>query len=238
MDVLLIIPCYNEEKRLQTEVFNDFMNRHTEIKFLFVNDGSSDNTGEILQKLCSSHPDAKLLELPKNSGKAEAVRQGMLYADNFDTPFRFVGFLDADLATPLEELPAMLSYATESSICISGCRFSRLGGRIKRNPIRHFIGRIFATAASLYLDLPVYDTQCGAKFYTFDAIAGVFQKPFVTQWLFDIEILQRLIQIYGKERIIKDCFEYPLHNWEDKSGSKIKICAILLDLVRLIFFKE
>lgn len=236
MDALIIVPCYNEEKRLPAKIFANFIKQHREITFLFVNDGSSDNTGKVLGGLCSAHPNAELLELPGNQGKAEAVRQGMLHAAK--RKVRFIGFTDADLATPLEELLKMLLCARNSTLCISGCRFLRLGSKIKRHPARHFIGRIFATAASIYLDLPVYDTQCGAKFYAAETIEEVFQTPFVTRWFFDVEILKRLIRIYGRDKVIEDCFEYPLHCWEDKSGSKIRLFAVLKDFIRLLFSKN
>ena len=232
MNALIIVPCYNEEKRLPAEVFADFMKQHRELEFVFVNDGSSDGTGAVLKELCSAHPNAELLELPENKGKAEAVRQGMLHAAERDV--RFIGFTDADLATPPEELTDMLFCTRESTLCVSGYRFLRLGGRIKRHPWRHFIGRIFATAASMYLDLPVYDTQCGAKFYASETIKKVFDQPFVTRWFFDVEILNRLLRIYGRDRIMEDCFEYPLHCWEDKSGSKIRFFAVLKDFIRLL----
>ena len=236
MNALIIVPCYNEEKRLPAEVFSNFLKQHREIAFIFVNDGSSDDTGNILQELCSAHPNAELLELPKNKGKAEAVRQGMLQA--VDRNVRFIGFTDADLATPLEELLDMLNCTKDSTLCISGCRFLHLGSKIKREPVRHFVGRIFATAASTYLDLPVYDTQCGAKFYASETIGKVFNTPFATKWFFDVEILKRLLRIYGKDRVIEDCFEYPLHCWEDKSGSKIRLFTVLKDFICLLLSKN
>lgn len=236
MDASIIVPCYNEEKRLPTDVFSDFMKKHREIAFLFVNDGSSDKTGEVLRKLCLEHPNAEYFELAQNSGKAEAVRQGMLQALVSKAPF--IGFWDADLATPLEELPRMLASAKDSTLYVSGCRLLRLGTRIRRNPFRHYIGRVFATAASLYLDLPVYDTQCGAKIYAADVVSAVFRKPFVSEWCFDVEILRRMTRLYGRERIIADGLEFPLSCWEDKSGSKIRLWRVMKDLFRLLSLKD
>ena len=236
MDALIIVPCYNEELRLPTEAFASFMKNHQAITFLFVNDGSSDNTGAVLEKLCAVHPNARRLELLKNCGKAEAVRRGMLHAAKL--PARFFGFWDADLATPLEELPGMLAATADSTLYVSGCRLLRLGTKIRRNPLRHYIGRIFATAASMYLDLPVYDTQCGAKLYAAETVSAIFQKPFVSEWCFDVEILRRLTKLYSKERIIRDGLEFPLCCWEDKSGSKIRPLIVIKDLFRLLFLKD
>ena len=221
---------------MPADAFAGFMKIHPEMSFLCVNDGSRDNTGEVLKKLCAANPNAALLELTDNCGKAEAVRQGMLHAA--DTGVRFIGFLDADLATPPEELTGMLASAWESVLCISGCRLVRLGSAITRSPWRHFAGRIFATAASLYLNLPVYDTQCGAKLYAAEAVGSIFQKPFVTKWFFDVEILRRLLRLYGRERILADTLEYPLRSWADRAGSKIRFFPALADFIRLLLSKD
>lgn len=236
MKALIIIPCYNEEKRLPEKDFADFMEQHREISFLFVNDGSTDNTGEILKKLSSKFTNADMLELEKNCGKAEAVRRGMLHAAK--SKVQFIGFFDADLATPLSELPGMLDCAEESTLYISGCRIMRLGSNIKRKFLRHIAGRIFATAASILLDLPVYDTQCGAKLYTAETVNRIFSRKFVTKWFFDVEILRRMIRIYGREQVISNAVEYPLHHWIDKDGSKIKIFVVLSDFISLLLSKD
>lgn len=232
----IIVPCYNEAERLDLDQFSCFMKQHPEFFFLFVNDGSSDNTGELLKKFCSNHAGADLLELKKNCGKAEAVRAGMLHAKEF--PVTFIGFYDADLATPLEEFCEMLALARENTLFISGCRIMRLGSTIVRKTSRHLLGRVFATAASWHTDLPVYDTQCGAKIYHIRTIEKAFQRPFVTKWFFDVEILRRLISVYGREQLIDNSVEYPLHCWIEKSGSKLRLFAILSDFIRLLTTRD
>ncbi|MBF0331821.1 MAG: hypothetical protein HQL17_07775 [Candidatus Omnitrophica bacterium] len=104
-------------------------------------------------------------------------------------------------------------------------RVKLLGRTIERNPLRHYAGRIFATAASLILDLPVYDTQCGAKLFRVnDRLKLVFNKPFTVKWIFDVELLARLIitEKAGHPAVKDICVEYPLHAWIDKKGSKLR----------------
>ena len=234
----IVVPCYNEGKRLKCEDFSQFIKKHQEFIFLFINDGSTDNTGFILKTFCSNHSNVTFLELNKNYGKAEAIRLGILHIIHRNPITPFIGFCDADLATPLNELHAMLNLTNDNTLFISGCRIKRLGSTITRKATRHILGRIFATAVSLHLNLPIYDTQCGAKIYNSSFIAKVFQKPFVTKWFFDVEILRRLITIYGKKYVIDNSLEYPLQCWIEKTGSKINFYTALTDFIKLLFTKD
>lgn len=186
--------------------------------------------------MCSQER-AVFLKLTKNCGKAEAVRQGILHANKLGD-FDFIGFWDADLATGLEELQRMCNTIEDKTIYISGCRLLRLGGAIQRKQLRHLLGRGFATAVSLHLDLPVYDTQCGAKLYKAQCIKAVFEKPFVTRWFFDVEILRRLIKFYGKETVLNDSIEMPLYRWLDVDGSKLRYFHCLKDFIKLLTSKD
>src|SRR5689334_7890709 len=98
---MIVVPCHNESRRLQPAVFRQFVAAHSNIQFLFVNDGSRDNTLAILQAFAASDPSHfQVLDLQPNRGKAEAVRQGILQAARKSPDY--VGFWDADLATPLD----------------------------------------------------------------------------------------------------------------------------------------
>ena len=134
-----------------------------------------------------------MLTLAQNSGKGEAVRQGVNHVAAMQR-FAFVGYWDADLATPLSELAPMLDALARAPRCqlILGSRWRRLGSDIQRSAIRHALGRVFATAASFTLDLPVYDSQCGAKVCRAASVGVLFGEPFTTRWLFDVELLARL----------------------------------------------
>ncbi len=231
----IIIPCYNEADRIKLDVFADFMQRNEDIIFVFVNDGSSDNTREVLKMLCNNSQ-AHYLELTENSGKAEAVRQGILSVcpDEVD----YVGFWDADLASPLEEILWMLTFADDETLYLSGCRLLRLGGNIQRKTCRHLLGRLFATIIAWHLGIAVYDTQCGAKLFAASEIQALFQRKFVTHWFFDVELIRRLICRHGKEKTVLHSVEVPLHSWTDVSGSKLRYWVCLKDFLKLLFTSD
>jgi dolichyl-phosphate beta-glucosyltransferase len=222
----IIIPCYNEEDRFDPASFAKFANPSHSVTFLFVNDGSTDRTLELLESLKASDP-AKfsLLSLQPNQGKGEAVRQGILTA--LDSRPDYVGFWDADLATPLYAISEFLDLAESrpNLEIIIGSRVKLLGRKVERRAARHYIGRVFATAVSTLLGVAVYDTQCGAKlFRASGGIHTLFQQPFVSRWIFDVEILARLIrarrgtQLPQPEQVI---YEFPLLEWRDVPGSKL-----------------
>ncbi|MCQ2285489.1 MAG: glycosyltransferase [Bacteroidales bacterium] len=199
----IVIPCYNESKRLKINEFLDFSNTHTDIQFLFVNDGSKDNTLEVLQNLSVQHEHIHYLDVQPNGGKAEAVRKGMIYAaENLTTDL--IGFWDADLATPLSEIDNFIFQMQRADFdIVTGLRLMRLGAGVKRQKLRHYLGRCFATTASIALQLPVYDTQCRAKLYKTSVVPTLFKESFITRWLFDVELLARYKKAFGIEQTIQ-----------------------------------
>lgn len=223
MKTLIVIPCYNECKRLNKEAFFSFSAQNEEIEFLFVNDGSSDDTLSMLQSFAVSSDKMHYTDLACNGGKAEAVRQGILQATSqYDCAY--VGFWDADLATPLEEIRHFEHIMEHHHYdCITGLRLIRLGAQVQRKYIRHYIGRFFASCAAFVLDLPVYDTQCGAKLYKTEIAKQLFEKSFITRWLFDVELLARYIDLFGKKEAKAKIYENPVMRWQDVSGSQLKM---------------
>jgi len=216
--LILLVPCYNEEQRLPIEELRRFRFDGARVEFLFVNDGSNDGTLRVLQSL-----EGQVLDLQPNRGKAEAVRQGILAA--IERKPDFVGFWDADLATPLSELPDFLDvFATKPSIeMVFAARVRLLGRSISRNPTRHYVGRAGATLISSSLGLAVYDTQCGAKlFRVTPGLGEIFAKPFLSRWLFDVEIIARFVQQRGRDAAANAIYELPIKVWHDVKGSKVK----------------
>jgi hypothetical protein len=141
--------------------------------------------------------------------------------------FDVVGFWDADLATPLGAFFDMLNVLDSRSEIqfVFGARVNLLGRHIERRPIRHYLGRIFATAVSVMLGLPVYDTQCGAKLFRVGpSTPALFAEPFSSRWVFDVEIIARWIRLNRFDRVfVKNSIcEYPLQEWADIAGSKVK----------------
>jgi dolichyl-phosphate beta-glucosyltransferase len=237
---VLIVPCYNESERLQPGPFLQALETLPSLHFLFVDDGSADNTFEVLNGIeAEGGGRVSILKLDRNQGKAEAIRQGILhtYKLNEGAADRsgFVGYWDADLSAPLTTLPLFADLFEEHPDCrlVMGSRVKLLGRTIIRKPFRHYAGRVMATVASLALDLPVYDTQCGAKLFRIDEdLEKVFADPFSDPWIFDVELLARFKALWGPEtqsRII----ELPLPSWEHVGGSKVRVWHGIRALVGL-----
>jgi dolichyl-phosphate beta-glucosyltransferase len=222
--IYIIIPCFNEADRLPTKVFIDYHLAHADVRYCFVDDGSTDKTKLIISKLADNYSAGlEILILPKNQGKAAAIRAGMLHIADRDCTH--IGFLDADLATPLDAIADFRTILTAQPglELLMGSRMKRLGNHIERNEFRHYVGRIIATCISQVLHLEVYDSQCGAKFFRRDVVRGLFTEPFLSRWLFDVEILARLIRQHGRNNLVGRVAEMPLKTWLEKGGSKVKL---------------
>lgn len=235
--LLLVVPCYNEAHRLPQAEFLAAAQRQSDTAFLFVNDGSTDDTADILERLCAAG-DGSLatLNLPRNLGKAGAVRSGVLAALQRNP--EFIGYWDADLATPLATVRDFLAKldAHPSIDIVMGARVKLLGRHIERYPFRHYSGRLFATAASLALRVAVYDTQCGAKiFRVTPGTREAFRAPFRSRWVFDVELLARYIAFMGPDAA-NHIYELPLMTWIDVPGSNVRprhVVQAMWDIARI-----
>ena len=219
----LVVPCYNEASRFPVKEFTGFLESSSEVRFCFVNDGSSDHTAQVLDDISKVSPGKVcVLDLKHNRGKAEAVRAGVMHLCASQA-YEFVGYWDADLSTPLCEIRRFLQVAEAlpQVKVLCGSRIRRMGAVIERSLQRHYLGRIFATAVSLILHLPVYDTQCGAKLIKADLARGIFEEPFISNWLFDVELFARITAALGREEALNAIFEVPLAEWREKAGSKL-----------------
>lgn len=237
--VVIVVPCYNEEQRLDCERFLAFAARHPEVRFLMVDDGSTDGTARLLEEMARACQTVELMRLPRNLRKAEAVRQGVLRA--VAAGGDYIGYWDADLATPLEailQLRDVLEGDPQIDM-VMGSRVQLLGRTVERRPARHYLGRVFATFASLALALPVYDTQCGAKLFRNTPRLPQLFTPFVSNWVFDVEIIARLKRLHRDCSLspLEEClFEFPLFVWREVGGSKLKTRACIraaFDLYRI-----
>ena len=201
--VIIVVPCFDEAGRLDTEKFLELPPPGYRLEFLFVNDGSKDNTLQMLESLREQAPDRiDVLDVQPNSGKSEAVRRGIVHALRKSPDY--VGFWDADLATPLAEIQRFCEILdTHPQVdMVFGARVKLLGRTIVRKVYRHYFGRVFATAVSVMLTLPIYDSQCGAKiFRVTDTMRQVFAKPFLSRWVFDVEIITRFKKHFGENGV-------------------------------------
>lgn len=229
----LVVPCHNEAARLRPGDFLDALARTPCLTFCFVDDGSTDATAETLALLANASPAIDAVYLPRNVGKAEAVRQGVLHVLERSAPDA-VGFWDADLATPLDAVDAFADMLERDggADAVLGARWPHLGAHVARSVFRSCTGSVMKALIRLVLHAPVYDTQCGAKLFTRATAAEVFAQPFVSNWLFDVELIKRL----GAKRIATRVRELALDAWHDVPGSKIRPSdsfRILADLVRI-----
>jgi len=228
----LVIPCYNEERRLDGPAFLRFATANASVRLLLVNDGSRDRTLDLLRRIADERPvQISVLDLAQNGGKAEAVRQGMLQAlaEGAD----YAGYFDADLATPLEasvEFSRVLDRLRGIDVVV-GSRLQLLGRAINRRAKRALLGRVFARAASMTLGIGIHDTQCGAKLFRATPwVAAAFEQPFCTRWIFDVEVLARISQsteAAGGPSLAECVYEFPLDDWREVAGSKLKATDFL-----------
>lgn len=242
MMLKLVVPCYNEQFRLPVEQFASFAATHPHVSFLFVNDGSTDQTGDVLGAVAARNPaQFSMLSLERNVGKGEAVRAGLLAVVR-EGSAELTGFWDADLATPLDQVERFVSAFRDDAdvLMVIGSRVKLLGRDIQRRAVRHYLGRVAATAISVSLGIEVYDTQCGAKLFRGgEPLRPLIEEPFVSRWLFDVELLVRAnAQLKERGMTLDDgVVEMPLRRWTDVAGSKVRSTDFMragADLVRIV----
>lgn len=220
----LIIPCYNEEQRLRTDLIEAFSREHEHIHIWLVNDGSRDRTLSKITDLATHCARVHVFDIPENGGKAEAVRKAMLYICSREEQFDILGFIDADFSAPLEEVLLLLrEQELRNAHITAGARVKMMGCQIYRSGLRHYFGRVFATYAVTLLRLPNYDTQCGLKLFNRDIAASIFAEPFFSKWFFDIELFVRAKVGMGEIAYNRCVIEVPLSCWKEVGASRLKL---------------
>jgi glycosyltransferase involved in cell wall biosynthesis len=229
--VALAVPCFNERGRLHIARFAEGADKNN-LRILFVDDGSTDGTADFIAEKIKNHPRLGLLRRERNRGKGAAVRAGVLQLAKECPDAEWIGFWDADLSTPLDEVRHMLGVHEMEGVevdAIWASRVMRAGSHIDRRFNRHLFGRLFATAAGELLGVRAYDTQCGAKLFRCEIVPAAFGGEYVSRWIFDVELYQRI----GPDRIL----ECPVLAWTDQPGSKISVFRefpqVVRDLLRI-----
>lgn len=232
----LIIPCFNEADRLPESAITAFLQSHPNVSILLVNNGSTDTTGAVIDHIVQNSPQqAASMNLPVNRGKCECVRQGIL-ALLEQSSAEWLGFWDADMATGLEELDRLPAFVSESTKMVLCSRIRRLGAVIDRYRLRFYLSRMSATIISVVTRLPVYDSQCGAKLVHRQIAKQIFEQPFLSHWLFDVEMLLRLKALYPAAGLDETAVEVPVTQWKDVPGSKLRshhVVRSLIDIFRI-----
>jgi glycosyltransferase involved in cell wall biosynthesis len=231
----LIIPCFNEERRISTEYFEELI-KLPNLTLIFVNDGSTDSTLQTLSQFVKCQ-NVKILNLEKNVGKAAAIKFGV---QNVRNDFQFFGFLDADGAFAIEDISRSLNLLDSLNSDIKSIWLSRIkmsGTKIERNWKRHYLGRILVTFLTFGISNAPYDTQAGFKIFRNDKRnQSLFEENFKTRWFVDIEILYKLWISDDTDGIL----EIPLKYWRDVEESKItsrSYFIIIKEFLKLLFEK-
>ena len=236
--ISIVIPCFNEEKRLDLDYWQRLVLSQSNCQWLFVNDGSTDTTFAILQSL--NHANVEILNIDKNVGKGEAIRSGFLHLERKASPPALVGFIDCDGAFEIQEIGNFIRLSDQlieqefKYDVFLPSRVSLAGRVINRSKMRHYVGRIIVSYLCIGWKSAPYDTQCGFKIFKFDnTFKKVISSKFKSRWFFDIEILLNLIKL-GSDRI----WEEPLNYWKDIRGSKIDIYQYSLILKDIFYIKK
>ncbi len=221
----IVIPCYNEADRFFKEEFRTFINNNIGYYLCFINDGSTDNTLEKLKEIQQGNENCiGIVDCAENGGKAEAVRQGMLYlTEKSGLDFDYLGFLDADLSTNFKDFNSLIDVIERSSYkIVSGSRIERVGANIKKASKRRMISLTINYIIQRILKMNFRDTQCGAKIIDKDVVPLLFKDKFITRWLFDVEMFLRMKKHFG-DKVKSLICEQPLRRWIHADGSKLSM---------------
>ena len=184
----IVIPAYNERARIVPTleaVVSCVRRRGWDAEVVVVNDGSSDNTADLVRQFAVAAPEVRLMENPTNRGKGYSVRSGLLHAQG-----EIVMFSDADLSAPIEEADRLFDAIAAGADIAIGSRWLATSRQTHRQPMyRQIFGRCFNLLTRMVMRLPYADTQCGFKAFTRDAAQTVFQLMTIERWGFDPEIL-------------------------------------------------
>ncbi len=209
----IIIPAYNEGARLGAtldRVLQYASAQGWDAEVIVVNDGSRDQTPDLVRRYAQTYPTLRLLENPGNRGKGYSVRNGMLRAEG-----EILLFTDADLASPIEEAPKLFAAIQSGADIAIGSRWLRPELQTQRQSLlRQFYGRIFNLALRILLGLKFKDTQCGFKAFTRSAAQIIFPLQKIERWGFDPELL------YLAGRASLNVEEVPVA-WSHQAGTRI-----------------
>lgn len=237
--ISIVVPCFNESERLPISYWEKLISDFREIKWIFVDDGSTDSTLSILNQLCREK-NTEVIASETNVGKGNAVRLGLASLLSSENSPEVVGYLDSDGAFSENDMSLLIELAKPSKenkksnpydIFILS-RVALSGRNIRRKQNRHYLGRIIATFVSFGWESAPYDTQSGFKlFKTSESLRISLQDPFKTRWFFDVELISRI----GRNNAgVVTIWEEPASNWSDIEGSKLRFRHALLILRELI----
>jgi dolichyl-phosphate beta-glucosyltransferase len=239
--VILIVPCFNEADRWGSEYWES-ISKIQNLRLYFVNDGSSDGTSSKISSLLENSHHV-LLELPKNVGKAEAIRFGFHRA--FAEGPLGIGFLDADGAFPFADVQTQIGvfrnlyHSDRAPIAVWSSRVQLAGRSIERKLLRHYFARVLVTILAIRFNFKIYDTQSGMKIFPLTpTLQACMKTEFKTRWFIDLELFLRWRFEANSDMNI---WEEPLLGWKDIGGSKLsgrQYLTILQDIKQLNSYRS
>ena len=224
MSIGIVVPCFNEELRLNLDYWHQLITEIHQVDWIFVNDGSEDNTLNVLRENLK-FKNVQVLNLERNQGKSEAVRYGMLEFSKRLKSYFAIGFLDSDSAFSTCDVKRLVELCekkifqeTHGFEAVISSRVKLAGRTISRNTNRHYISRILLTLVNWKWSEAPYDTQSGFKiFRNSTMLTSALEIPFRTKWFVDLELFARMGAMSGPNRI----WEEPVQSWLEVPGSKI-----------------
>jgi dolichyl-phosphate beta-glucosyltransferase len=228
-DVSVIVPAYNEQRRISKTLgaINDyFSNTPLARQIIVVDDGSEDNTSDVVEKLKKDIRDLSIIKYHPNHGKGHAIKKGIEASHG-----KYILFIDADNSTPIEEFEKFYPLLKDSQVVIGSRYISGSAIVVKQPNYRVFIGRLGNKLIQFFLLDGITDTQCGFKAFQHDAAKQIFGRMKVNRFGFDIEILSiaRLLNFTVTEMPV---------SWYNSPGSRIRpIKDALRTFGELIYIK-
>jgi len=221
----VIVPLYNETQRFPKnfKICQKYYRKYPNWEFIFINDGSTDQTKKLVKQAIKEYPRMKLISYSKNQGKGYALKQGFKQAGK-----KFSLFTDIDFSTPLSELKLFYPFIQAGADIIIGTRKVRGANITKRQPpIREWLGKRFTDLTNLWLNLNISDYTCGFKLFKTSVAKKLFSKLKINRWGFDAEIL--FLANQSQYRIV----EIPI-KWKDDKRTRVNLARdIILTLIDL-----
>jgi glycosyltransferase involved in cell wall biosynthesis len=209
----VVVPAYNESGRIGAsleQILDHLRAQQWDAEVLVVDDGSRDNTFDVLNRFAAEHPQVRVLQNPGNQGKGYAVRNGMLHARG-----EVLLFTDADMSSPITEAEKLFRALEQGADVAIGSRWLDPTLQFQRQSLqRQVLSRLYNIFLRMVLLFPYRDTQCGFKAFTRRAADKIFPRQRVTRWGFDPEIL------FLAHRMGLKVAEVPVR-WGHDTGSKI-----------------
>lgn len=214
-ELSIVIPAYNEENRLPStlkSIYKYFADQGTDFEIIIVNDGSKDNTADLVEQAALEHQRIKLINHTNNRGKGFAIKVGVLSALG-----DLILTTDADKSSPIEEYERLLTAIKNGADLSIGSRAKHDRSRtVSALPYRTYIGNTFNRIVQSLLLPGIYDTQCGFKLYKKSVAHDLFSFSTIDGYAFDVEILY-----LAKLRNYR--IEETAINWTNAAGSKVNV---------------